>query len=328
MESSVFWKRPDLISPTSLNTILFDLDGTLIKTVHSFHATDLATAAYITGQVNGLDWGQQEGKQLLQYADILAFKQAGGYNNGWDMSFLLAALSTARLREWQGTPLAARSTAEWAELAHRAQLAGRGGLRWVRETMPASALPDNQMLGQVYRELYWGGEELRKRYQEVPRYLPASPGFVHNEEMFCAPDLFARLRESGIRHMGIITGRIGPEVDIALEMLEAYCGERWWDVVIPATVMPKPDPRALKLAIDGIAGEVSAGLYIGDTGDDLGVVLNYRAIRRPADPEMLAVSLVYPHEIALYQQRGADFVIEHIQQIWQCLAELTPAPAS
>ncbi len=45
METPVIWKRPDLQFPTPFDTILFDVDGVLIKTIDSFHATDIATAA-------------------------------------------------------------------------------------------------------------------------------------------------------------------------------------------------------------------------------------------------------------------------------------------
>lgn len=319
MEIPVFWRRPDLVYSAPLDTILFDLDGTLIKTINSFHAADIAAAEYVAGQLNGLDWGQSAGKTLLTHEDVLVFKQAGGYNNDWDMCYLLAALCTARLREWRGTPLAERSYAEWAALSYAANQQGRGGLTWLREVVPASAQPDYALIGDLYRELYWGAAELRKRYGYTARYLPDFAGYVRTEEMFCQPDFFARLRQAGIHHMGIITGRVGPEVDIALEMLEAYSGERWWEVVIAADQMPKPDPRALQMALAGIAGEIGTGLYVGDTGDDLAVVLNYRAQRQPADPQILAVSLVYPHEVELYQQRGADFVISHINEIVRCL---------
>jgi phosphoglycolate phosphatase-like HAD superfamily hydrolase len=196
---------------------------------------------------------------------------------------------------------------------------GRGGATWVRDVMPASAVPDYVMIGDLYRELYWGATEMRKRFHETPRFLPDFAGYVHTEKMFCEPDFFAKLRESGISHLGIVTGRVGPEVDMALEMMEAYSGERWWEVVISADVMPKPDPRALQLAVAGIAGGVGGALYVGDTGDDLGVVLNYRAVKQASEPEILAVSLVYPHEVGVYQERGADFIIEHINDIARCL---------
>jgi phosphoglycolate phosphatase-like HAD superfamily hydrolase len=239
------------------------------------------------------------------------------------MCFLLASLCTARLREWRDTPLAARGMAEWAALSHAAHMQGRGGTLWVREVIPASAVPDYAMIGEIYKELYWGAAELRKRYQVTARYLPNFSGFIWNEEMFFAPDFFVRLRQRGVRHMGIITGRVGPEVDIALEMMEAYCGERWWEVVVPADVLAKPDPQAMQMALAAFP-QARSGLYVGDTGDDLAVVLNYRSVSQPGDPQMLAVSLVYPAEMELYQQRGADVIISHIHEIERCL----PAPGS
>lgn len=319
MDSPFFWQRT---RPFALpDTVFFDLDGTLIKTSDSFHAVDIGAAEFVAGTLHGLDWGQEEGRALLTHADILAFKQAGGYNNDWDMCYLLAALCTARLREWRGTPLAGRSYSEWAALSHVANREGRGGLAWVREVVPASALPDYAVIGDIYRELYWGAAELHRRYGYAARYLPDFPGYVHNEEPLCSPGFFRRLRQLGIRHMGIITGRVGPEVDIALEMLEALSGERWWEVVIPADLAPKPNPQALRLALAGLLEPASAVLYVGDTGDDLDLVLRYRASRRAGEPPVLAVSLVYPEEVTLYQQRGADFVISHIAAIVRCLGD-------
>ena len=321
MEIPVFWKRPDLQFPTQFNTILFDIDGVLIKTIDSFHATDIATAEYVASTIHGLEWGQNEGKTLVTHEDVIAFKQAGGYNNDWDMCYLLAILCTARLREWKGTPLAERSIEEWAALSRAANEEGHGGIEWVREVMPVTSQLDYNMIGDIYHEFYWGATEIKKRYGYTPRYLPDFPGFVHNEEMNFPPDFFTNLRDAGIPHLGLITGRVGPEVDIALEMMEAHTGTRWWDVIISADIYPKPDPRALQLAIEGILGEVGGGLYIGDTGDDLDLVLNYRAIKKEREPDMLAVMLVHPYEEALYQQRGSDFIVGSVMDVIRCLPD-------
>lgn len=311
------WRRPDLRLPTPFDTIFFDIDGILIKTTESFRAADVAVAEYVAGSVFGLDWGQREGKRLITLEDVNAFKQAGGYNNDWDMCYLLASLATARLREWKGTPLAARSSEEWAALSRAANLEGHGGAAWVDEVIPASARLDYSLIGGLYHEYYWGAEEYEKRFGIPPRYLPDAPGFVHRETMLFSPDLPTRLRDAGIRHMGMITGRVGPEVDIALERLEAYCGSRWWDVVISAEQSPKPDPRALQLAIDAV--RTRGGLYIGDTADDHDLVINYSAIRKSSDPEILAAMLVHEDEIALYRARGADIIVSHVEDVLDCL---------
>src|SRR5579859_2478982 len=117
MNTSPIWKRPGLQFPQPFDTIFFDVDGILINTLQSFHAADIAVAEYVTGTLHGLAWEQHTGKRLLTFEDIDAFKRAGGYNNDWDLCYLLAALSTARLREWKDTELGARSTQEWAELS-------------------------------------------------------------------------------------------------------------------------------------------------------------------------------------------------------------------
>ncbi len=307
------WKRPGLQFPTSLDTIFFDVDGVLIDTRQSFRATDIAVAEYVAGTIFGLDWGQREGKPLVTLEDVNAFKQAGGYNNDWDMSYLLASLFTARLREWKGTPLAGRSIREWAELSRAANLAGHGGVEWVNEIVPASARLDYDIIGELYHETYWGAAELQKRFGHPPRYLPGAPGLVHREKMLYSPDFPARLRNRGIRHLGMITGRVGPEVDIALERMEAYSGSRWWEIVISASESPKPNARALQLAIEATGS--MGGMYIGDTADDHDLVINYRAIKQASDPEILAVMLVHGDEVAIYQQRGADMIISSVEDV-------------
>ena len=319
MQTSVTWKRPNLQFPATFDSIFFDVDGVLIRTTDSFRATDIAVAEYVAGTLHGLDWGQGEGKPIVTIEDVNAFKQAGGYNNDWDMCYLLASLCTARLREWQGTPLAERSSAEWAALSRAANLEGHGGVAWVNEVIPASARLDYDMIGDLYHEYYWGAEQMQQRFGHPPRFLHDAPGFVHRETMLYAPDFPAKLRQAGVPHLGMITGRVGPEVDSALERMEAYSGERWWDVVISADTSPKPDPRALQLAIAAVSSK--GGLYIGDTADDHDLVINYAAVRQPSDAEILVVMLVQDDEVQIYQERGTDFIIAKVEDVMGCLPE-------
>lgn len=319
MQNTVLWRRPHIRYPEPFDTIFFDVDGILINTIDSFHATDIAVTEYVADTLHGLDWGQHEGRQLVTLADVDAFKQAGGYNNDWDMCYLLSALATARLREWKGTPLAERSSQEWAALSRAANLAGHGGREWVDATLPASARLDYMLIGDLYHEYYWGAAEIRKRFGREPRFLPDFEGFVQREEMLYTPDFPQRLRAASIRHLGMITGRVGPEVDSALERMEAYSGERWWETVISADVCAKPDPHALELAIQAVGAR--GGLFIGDTADDHDLVKHYMAGKRNDEPEMLMAMLVNPAEIALYKARGADFIVQSVEDLLACLPE-------
>lgn len=313
MNIPALWQQPHRNFPTPFDTIFFDVDGVLIKTIASFHATDIAVAEYVAGTLHNLNWGQHEGHPLLTLDDVDAFKQAGGYNNDWDMCYLLASLSTARLREWKGTPLAEHTIQEWAARSRVANLQGHGGREWVDTTIPASARLDYGMIGDLYHEFYWGAAETRKRFGHEPRYLPDAPGYVHKEEMLFAPDFPRRLREAGIQHLGMITGRVGPEVDSALERLEAYSGERWWEVVISADICAKPDPHALRLAIAAV--DTRGGLFIGDTADDHDLVRHYSASKTLQEPNILAAMLVNPQEVELYKERGADLIVRSIEDL-------------
>lgn len=320
MTTSTIWLRPDLQMPQGFDTIFFDIDGVLIKTTNSFRVTDIIVPEYVVGTIQGLDWGWDDGKALVTMTDVEAFKQAGGFNDDRDMCYLLASLFTARLREWLGTSLAERSIAEWAALARAAHLQGHGGREWVDTAIPASARLDYAVVENLYHETYWGASEYRKRFGREPRYFPDFAGLVQNEEMLCQADLFAHLRHAGIIHMGLITGRIGPEVDSALERLELYSGERWWQVVVDADQYFKPDPQALRYALAQVG--TRGGLYIGDTADDFDLVRLYRESQIDHEPPILAAMVVDKSEVTLYQERGADLIVSSVEDLRDFLAAL------
>lgn len=315
MNSPVVWRRPDLVLPHSFDTVFFDVDGVLIDTIASFHATDIAVAEYVAGTLNGLDWHKDT--PLLTDDDVLAFKQAGGYNNDWDMCYLLSALATARLREWQGTELARRSSQEWATISREANMRGQGGITWVNQTIPATALPDYTLIGDLYHEYYWGAKDIRKRFGHEPRYLPEEEGLFHREVMLFQPDFFQRLRQAGVQHFGMITGRVGPEVDSALERMQAYCGEQWWEVVVAADTCAKPNPQALRMAIEAVG--THGALYIGDTADDYDLVRYYRAEKTEQEPTILSAMLLREGESELYKARGTDIIVHTVEDLLLCL---------
>lgn len=321
MSTPVIWTRPDLSLPLPFDTLLFDVDGVLIETSNSFRAANIATTDYIVGTLNGLDWRQGvhgAAEHAVTMEDIGAFKRAGGFNSDWDMCYLLASLATARLREWHGTHLAERTTQEWADLAHSAALAGQGGRAWVEVLFPASARTAYEQVVDIFNEAYWGATELRQRFGRESRYFAQAEGFARNEEMLFAPDFFQRLRQAGIQRLGMITGRVGPEVESALERLEAYCGERWWDVVVPADHYAKPDPQALRFALSSVGAQ--GGLYIGDTADDFDLVRRYKQSREEHEPEVISAMVVHDDEIDLYRQRGADVLVESVEALLDFIA--------
>jgi phosphoglycolate phosphatase-like HAD superfamily hydrolase len=345
----MFWLRPGLehIGPFPaalaaanapvLDAALFDIDGVLIDVTGSYRLSVAAASEYIVRSLNGL---MQAPTPLVTAEDIAAFKMAGGFNSDWDLTQALAALWTARLREWRGKPEANVSLAEWARRASVAAHEGRGGLRWLRETVPASAILPWDEARWVHDEFYWGASLLREVYAREPVYAPDAPGLVVNEVLLLAPDMLPTLVSMGITRFGLITGRNGPEVAWVLQRLTEGSGLSeddpadvvWFESphgrspfrgIVPSDVYAKPDPRALAHAVKVV--EARGAVYVGDTADDLAVVLRYRQELRPHDaslPPVLAVMIAEGSTADLYRERGADIILAHVRELPKALAAL------
>ncbi|MEO7001388.1 MAG: hypothetical protein ABI068_06280 [Ktedonobacterales bacterium] len=322
----MFWIRPDLAHLPALGKLaragkwldaaLFDIDGVLIDTSASYRRSVIAATERLTRLILGepLDTSALPDTSRVTTADVIHFKLAGGFNNDWYLTQALTALCVARAREWRGQPEAACTLAEWAALAAEATHQGRGGVVWLHATVPASAIPDLGVARWAHDECYWGADLVRDLYGHTPLYAPAAPGVVQNERMLLEPALLPALRVQGIRHFGVITGRIPPEVAYVLRRLTAASGlledelvsasdvqvERIIDVAggavggVDAMAPPpafgrspfsliltgvhysKPNPLALAHALRDL--NAWAALYSGDTTDDLDLVLRYRAM--------------------------------------------------
>ena len=60
---------------------------------------------------------------------------------------------------------------------------------------------------------------------------------------------------------------------------------------------------------------------MGDTADDHDLVINYQAIKKAGDPEILVAMLVHHDEAAVYQERGADFIVGSAEEVAECLPD-------
>jgi len=325
----MIWIRPGLRKDRPLDSAVFDVDGVLIDTTGSYRLSVIATTQYLVGQRLGL-WQQSAGP-LVTLEDVRAFKLAGGFNNDWDLAFCLTALCTARLREWRGQPAATRSLVEWATLARQATERGQGGIAWARAVTPAWAQPDYDLAQTIHDEFYWGAALLRELVGREPRYVLDAPGLVQSETLLMPPTLLHRLAEQGIGRYALITGRVGAEVTWAVRMLEQHAPassrrfpSRWgptlFESTVPGEEIAKPDPAALLLVAAQL--QTQAGLYVGDTADDLALVLNYRASARTDQPPFLAVMIASGPEAEIYHERGADLILSEVGELPAALAAL------
>ena len=317
--------------PTRIDTALFDVDGVLIDTRRSYRLSVIAASERLVRVVNGLT---DAPSPMVTQSDVSLFKLAGGFNSDWDATQLFAALWTARLREWRGQPEAEVPLAEWAARASTAAREGRGGVAWLRATVPASAIPADDVARWAHDEFYWGAKLAWEIYDHSPLYAPEAEGFVHNEELLLDETLLPELRRRGVTNLGLITGRVGPEVGWAVRRVANGCGlmendassgGEWFDsehgrspfgCIVHATIFAKPDPRALAHAIAALGSR--SAMYVGDTADDLDLVLRYRREMRAARPELppvLAVAIASGSDAEEYRRRGADIVLSSVRDL-------------
>ncbi|HEV8190803.1 MAG TPA: HAD family hydrolase [Ktedonobacterales bacterium] len=347
----MIWLRPGLertglfpaalaadVNGSVLDAALFDVDGVLIDVTGSYRLSVIAASEHIVRSVNGLT---EAPGPLITDEDVAAFKRAGGFNSDWDLAQALAALWTARLREWRGKPEAEVPLTEWARRASEAAHEGCGGLQWLHEAVPESAIPPWDEARWIHDEFYWGAKLLREVYGREPRYAPDAPGVVVNEELLLAPNVLPALVRMGITRFGLITGRNGAEVAWVLRRLNEGSGLSeddptsevgWFESthggspfrgIVPSDVFTKPDPRALAHAVMSV--EARGAVYVGDTADDLAVVLRYRSELRPQDtslPPVLAVMIAEGPTADVYRERGADILLSHIRELPEALAAL------
>ena len=297
----------------AVDTVIFDIDGVLVDATGSFRYVICDAVQFYFERVLGVEGSAR----LLQPEDTHHFKMAGGFNSDWDLTeaaivFFLWKMHTHRLsslEEIQGSRPSVR------ELTGGVSTTG-GGLKsvyaWVAARLPKEEMPrvvqqaDRALIRGIFQEHYAGDQYCRRLYGFSPRYYHG-PGRIHNERMILdrsvwRPELFS---------YGILSGRTPEEIDLALELLGIRVP--WGVIVGDDEVHPaKPDPWGLA----ELAGTLNtrAGVYVGDTWDDLRTVLHYRA--RADEPPMLFCYCLtdYADEKTLnvFKAEGADIIARDV----------------
>ena len=286
------WTRQGLDLPLRCDTVIFDVDGVLIDDSASYSATIKAVVRHVVHHMHR----RPEGLSQVEDQDIRAFKAAGGFNDDWVLSYTLAGILLA----WPGEarpdpPAIARESA------------GRG-MDWVRAHYFPHIPLDFEQVRQICLEYFWG-EDLLSEKMGLRALYYHGPGFVRQERALVPADFLQRLKAAGVQRFGIITGRDHIELGVALETLG--WDERAFAGIVTADHVRKPDPRALHMALEAL--QPRRALYMGDTGDDLQMIENYR--RQYAGPPCLFAMVMrdsVPREGA---PAGVDIALERAEDI-------------
>ncbi len=292
MKGTVLWHKPGLELPDALDTAVFDVDGVIWEGQKSCNLSTIDTVDFVLREICGLD-----APKRVTFEEIAAFKKAGGFNDDWNLSWalVLTRLAAAKGR-WGG------------EVPPPAELAGESagrGIQWAKELIPEEDQPSLQLLREVFDEFYWG-ELFQDVFGRPPVHVNVKGHIVH-EKPLVSPDLFDRLAEIGIRKFGIATGRHEHEM-YPLEEL-GLDGRLPDGAVITADTVTKPNPEVLRRITAALGGK--AGVFVGDTRDDLELVLRWNSTpegrRYPFWSVMVASG---EDERDFYSNAGADIILD------------------
>jgi HAD superfamily hydrolase (TIGR01548 family) len=232
--------------------VVLDIDGVLVDVVDSYRRAIVETVEYLYGN-------------SIPRSAVQLFKNAGGFNNDWELTDAVALFVIARER-------AAEFDIEGYTDAIAAAGGGVAGAKQVileRCDNAHSVLDawEPEAIRSVFQQLYLGTDLYRKLETGSPEI--ECPGFIHDEEILISDSTVDYLVST--YQVGVFTGRPDGEAALALDRVGLEVCERH-RITMDSTPPGKPAPDGLVLLGDRLG--VQSIVYVGDTLDDMKTAVN------------------------------------------------------
>jgi HAD superfamily hydrolase (TIGR01548 family) len=286
------------------DAVVLDVDGVLVDVADSYRRAVVETVERVHGAT-------------VPRAAVQRLKDAGGFNNDWDVTDALALFVLARREGYDG---------DVASFAAAVASAG-GGLDGVRavlnDALDAAARErvraafDAARNRDVFQALYLGTEGYRRIEGGEPPF--DAPGYVNDEPTLVEPATLDALRAHG--PVGVLTGRPAAEADIALDRVGLSVPDDGrftmddWDG-------GKPDPHALVTLAERF--DADSVVFVGDTLDDVRTAVNAAAVDRSRTyygVGVLTGGLTGEDGRRKFEEAGAATVVESVNDLPALLSE-------
>jgi HAD superfamily phosphatase len=285
--------------------VVLDIDGVLVDVADSYRRAIVESVERVYDAT-------------VEKSEIQAFKNAGGFNNDWELTYGAALYVLARKEGYaesietftdriaeRGGGLGAAEAVIERELS--TDTADRVGERW-----------NQHRLREVFQWLYLG----RDLYCELEGNLPAGvpekhSGFIHDEPVLLDASVRKWLTERF--SVGVVTGRPTAEAEIALSRVgldiapeNRFTMDDWAE--------GKPHPRALVTLTERF--ECGSVVFVGDTIDDIRTAKN--AAKVDSDHEYHAIGvltggLTGENGRKMYEKEGTTAVLDSINDLPELL---------
>jgi HAD superfamily hydrolase (TIGR01548 family) len=237
-----------------VDAVVLDVDGVLVDVADSYRRAILETVERVHGATIGRE-------------DVQRFKDAGGFNNDWELTYAASLYVLAGREGLEG------DVASFTDAISRRGGGLEGALATVEDRLATPAVDrvreqwDRERLRETFQALYLGADRYRRLEGGEPPFEVA--GYVEDEPVLVEDGTLARLREGFA--VGVVTGRPAAEADIALERagLALPADHR---VTMDDDAPGKPDPAGLVGLADRF--DARAVAFVGDTLDDVETAVN------------------------------------------------------
>jgi HAD superfamily phosphatase len=288
----------DIPMDMEIDALVLDVDGVLVDVADSYRRAIVESIEHVNGRT-------------IRKADVQAFKDAGGFNDDWELTYAAALYVLATGEGYRA------SIDEYTDAIADAG----GGLdaaeRTIVDALDANAAErvrgawDRDRLRDVFQALYLGSDLYRGIEGGDPPI--ETEGYIHEEPTLVDPDTIDALTDRF--PVGILTGRPAPEAGIALNRvgLDVPAERRFtmddWDA-------GKPDPAALVTLADRL--DATAVAFAGDSLDDVRTAVN----AADADPDreyssigVLTGGLTGEAGRRAFEDAGADAVLASVNDL-------------
>lgn len=281
-----------------VDAVVLDIDGVLVDVADSYRRAIVDSVDRVYGDT-------------IAVADVQQFKDAGGFNNDWELTYA-AALYV----------LGSRSGLDLSLSAFTDAVADAGGGLDGAEAVVGDRLDDDALadvyeawdrerLRTVFQTLYLGSE----RFREIEGGEPAfeARGYIADEPRIVTPETVETLTEQ--YPVGVVTGRPAAEADIALDRvgLDLPDDRRFtmddWEA-------GKPDPHALVTLAERF--DARALVFVGDTLDDVRTAVNADDVDADRDyygVGVLTGGLTGEEGRRKYEAAGATTVLDSVDDL-------------
>jgi HAD superfamily hydrolase (TIGR01548 family) len=279
-----------------VDAVVLDIDGVLVDVADSYRRAIVESVDRVYGRT-------------VDDAAVQQFKNAGGFNNDWELTYAAALFVLARDAGYDADVTAftdavaeAGGGLDAAEAVVRDAPVDESAVfdRWT---------PDH--LREVFQALYLGADLFRELEGGAPPFETA--GYINDEPVLIEPATIDALTERF--SVGVLTGRPAAEATIALSRVglsvpdaHRFTMDDWAE--------GKPHPRALVTLADRL--DATRVAFAGDTLDDVKTAVN----AAEADPDrtyygigVLTGGLTGEDGRRVYEDAGAAAVVETVNDL-------------